>query len=153
MPAAKEGAVDFRDIADGGIQVRMVLGKFSIGGLKLSSDRRWLAMEQHEHIPPGVLLPPSKKFDVGVWDMKAMKQQTTISSCSLMLDVATGGKVIAVVREKQIELWGAATSKSNIDNLVVDVGPLTRISHEPIVTRSVSEGGHASYPHLRFGLR
>ena len=28
-----------------------------------------------------------------------------------MLDVATGRKVIAVVREKQIELWDVATSK------------------------------------------
>lgn len=111
MAADEEGAVDFRDVADGGIQMRMVFGKFRIGGMKLSSDRRWLAMEQHGQIPPGVVLPPSKKFNVGVWDMRALKQQATISSCSLMLDVAAGGKAIAVVREKRIELWDVATSK------------------------------------------
>ena len=109
--AAKQGAVDFRDIADGGIQMRLTLGKFTIGEMKLSADRRWLAMEQHTLIPPGVLLPPSTEFDVSVWDMKAMKQQATISSCSRVLDVAPDGKVIAVVREKQIELWDVATSK------------------------------------------
>ena len=47
MPAAKEGALDFIRIADGDIQARIVLGRFSIGGMKLSSDRKWLAMEQH----------------------------------------------------------------------------------------------------------
>ena len=37
--------------------------------------------------------------------------KATIPSCSQMLDVASGGKVVAVVREKQIELWDTATAK------------------------------------------
>jgi RNA polymerase sigma factor (sigma-70 family) len=45
-PAAKEGAIDFRDIRDGDIQARLLLGKFAIGRMKLSFDRKWLAMEQ-----------------------------------------------------------------------------------------------------------
>src|SRR5262249_10337341 len=36
---------------------------------------------------------------------------TTIPSCSQLLDVASGGKVVAVVREKQIELWDTATAR------------------------------------------
>ena len=80
--------------------------------MKLSSDRRWLALQQHEPIPPpNVLLPPSREFEVGVWDMNTMKQQATISSCSELLDIAAGGKVVAVVRDKQIELWDTAASK------------------------------------------
>jgi beta-lactamase regulating signal transducer with metallopeptidase domain/WD40 repeat protein len=111
MPVPQKGAVDFRSIADGGIQARLVLGKYVIGGMKLSTDRRWLAMEQHAQVPAGVLLPPSRTFDVGVWDMKTMKQHATILACSRMLDVAAGGKAVAVVRNKQIELWGVATPK------------------------------------------
>lgn len=111
MPVPQKGAVDYRSIADGGIQARLVLGKFTIGGIKLSTDRRWLALEQHAPVPPGVLIPPSRTFDVGVWDMKTMKQRATISACSRTLDVAAGGKAIAVVRNKQVELWGVANSK------------------------------------------
>ena len=37
--------------------------------------------------------------------------KATIPSCSQMLDVASGGKVVAVVREKQIELWDTAAAK------------------------------------------
>jgi WD40 repeat protein len=111
VPAAKEGAIDFRSIADGGILARIILGKFTIGRMKLSPDRRWLAMQQHPPIPPpNVLVPPSRKFDVSVWDM-SMKKLATISSCSELLDIAAGGKVVAVVRDKQIELWDTATSK------------------------------------------
>ncbi len=109
--SAKEGTVLFRNIAHGHIQMGLGLGKFTIGGMTLSTDRRWLALEQYAPNPPGVLLRPSTEFDVGVWDIWAMKQQATISSCSQMLDIAPGGKVIAVVREKQIELWDVATSK------------------------------------------
>ena len=111
MPAAKEGAIDLIAVADGGIQVRMVLGKFAIRGMKLSADRKWLALEQHTPIPPDVLLPPSLEFDVGVWEMQPRKQQATISMCSRLLDIASGGKVVAVVREKQIEVWDTATTK------------------------------------------
>jgi WD40 repeat protein len=38
-------------------------------------------------------------------------EQHTIPSCSRMLDVASGGKFVAVVREKTIELWDVATPK------------------------------------------
>ena len=110
-PATKEGAIDFRDLVDGSILLRIKLGKFSIGGMKLSSDRRWLVLEQHDQDMPGALVPPSGDFDVGVWDMRAMKQQTTISSCSRTLDIASDGRVVAVIRDGQIELWDIATSE------------------------------------------
>jgi WD40 repeat protein len=110
MPAAEEGAIDFRRITDGGIQFRLVLGKFAIGRMKLSSDRKWLAMEQH---PPKNKLgggAPGGAFEVGVYEW-TMVHKATIPSCNQMLDVASGGKVVAVVRKKQIELWDVATSK------------------------------------------
>jgi RNA polymerase sigma factor (sigma-70 family) len=102
-PAEKEGAIDFRDLRDGGIQARHVIGKFTIGRMKLSSDRKWLAMEQH----PVKSNTPAETFDVGVFE-STVHRSITIPSCSQMLDVASGGKVVAVVREKQIELWGVA---------------------------------------------
>ena len=113
VPADKEGAIDYYSVSDGGIQARTVLGKFHIGSLKLSTDRRWLAMEQHAlPLPPNVLVPPSREFDVGVLDMKTRRKQVaTIPSCRLILDVANGGKAVAVVRDEKIELWDIATSK------------------------------------------
>jgi RNA polymerase sigma factor (sigma-70 family) len=104
--ATKEGAIDYRDVRDGDIQFRHVLGKFAIGKIKLSSDRKWLAIEQH----PVTEKNPAETFDVGVYEATVHKS-TTIPSCSQMLDVSSGGKVVAVVREKQIELWDAATAK------------------------------------------
>ncbi len=68
--AAKEGAIDFRDIRDGGIQARFVLGKFAIGRMKLSSDRKWLGLEQHPVVDPNFNTLPARAFDVGVLDMK-----------------------------------------------------------------------------------
>ena len=118
VPTVKDGAVDFRDIATGDIQSRLVLGNFKITGMSLSADRRWLAMKQHTIVPRNILLAPRGEFEVGIWDMKAMKQQASITSCSQLLDIAGDGKVIAVVRrneidprKKQIELWNVATSK------------------------------------------
>jgi RNA polymerase sigma factor (sigma-70 family) len=102
----EEGAIDFRDLRDGDIQMRRVLGKFKIGGMKLSSDHKWLAVEQR---PVGGPIP-TETFDVGVYDATVHKP-TTIPSCSQLLDVASGGKVVAVVREKQVELWDAAAVK------------------------------------------
>jgi WD40 repeat protein len=104
--ANKVGAIDLRDIKDGHIQARIVLGKFTIGRMKLSSDRKWLAMEQHNvgDIAPG------ETFEVGVYSWPPVLK-ATIPSCSQMLDVASGGKVVAVVRDKQIELWDTATTK------------------------------------------
>jgi len=101
--AAKEGAIDFHDIKDGHVQARIVLGKFAIGEMKLSSDRKWLAMEQHPEIP-------NETFEVGVYAWPPI-HTATIPSCSQLLDVASGGKIVAVVREKQIELWDTATAK------------------------------------------
>jgi RNA polymerase sigma factor (sigma-70 family) len=108
--ATKEGAIDFRNIKNGDIQARIVMGKFTIDGLKLSSDRKWLAMEQHTPVDPKPGTPPSRTFDVGVWNMKTLDLHT-IRSCEAMLDIASGGKALAVVREKQIELWDIATEK------------------------------------------
>ncbi len=110
-PAAKEGAVDVRSIRDGEIQARIVLGKFTIGGMKLSSDRKWLALEQHaptNHFGPGA---PAGTFEVAVYESTLQQGDATIPSCSQLLDIAAGGKVVAVVREKQIELWDTATTK------------------------------------------
>src|SRR5262249_35072961 len=103
-PAAKEGAIDFRDIRDGGIQARLVLGKFGIGGMKLSADRKWLAMEQHPVTQDQGVGIPAETFEVAVYEATVHKD-TLIPSCSQLLDVASGGKVVAVVRAKQIELW------------------------------------------------
>jgi RNA polymerase sigma factor (sigma-70 family) len=101
--AAKEGAIGFHDIRDGHIQGIIGLGKFAIGGMKLSSDRKWVAMEQRPEAP-------TEALDVGVYAWPPLPK-ATIPSCSGMLDVASGGKVVAVVREKQIELWDTATTK------------------------------------------
>jgi WD40 repeat protein len=106
VPATKEGAIDFRDIRDGGIQARLVLGDFAIGRMKLSSDRKWLAMEQHTVAGKNRAEP----LDVAVYEATIHKH-TTVPSCSQMLDVASGGKVVAVVREKKIELWDVVAAK------------------------------------------
>jgi RNA polymerase sigma factor (sigma-70 family) len=110
MSASKEGALDFIRVTDGVPQARTVLGKFAIGRMKLSSDRKWLAMEKH---PPannrgnGV---PAGTFEVGVYE-GTRRHKATIPSCEKLLDVASGGKVVAVVRAKKIELWNVATAK------------------------------------------
>jgi WD40 repeat protein len=110
-PAANEGAVDFRSIRDGKIQARFGLGNFSIGGMRLSADRKWLALEQHaptKHSGVGV---SGRTFEVCVYDSTLRKRNATIPSCRQLLDVAAGGKVVAVVREQQIELWDTAGTK------------------------------------------
>ncbi len=108
--AAKEGALDFRDIRYGHIQARMVFGKFAIGGMKLSSDRKWLALEQHPLTNRKDSGNPAETFEVGVYAWPRL-HKATIPSCRRLLDVASGGKGIAVVRDKQIELWDVATTK------------------------------------------
>jgi RNA polymerase sigma factor (sigma-70 family) len=102
----KEGGMDFHDLRDGHIQGRIVLGKFAIGGVKVSADYKWMAMEQHAS-PPG---KEGETFDVGVYFWPPI-HSATIPSCSQLLAVASGGKHVAVVRDKQIELWDAATPK------------------------------------------
>jgi WD40 repeat protein len=95
--AGKEGALDFRDLRYGYIQGRFVLGKFTIGGMKGSSDRKWFALEQHA-------VPKAETFDVGVYRWPPL-YKSTIPTCGQLLDIASGGKLVAVVREKQVELW------------------------------------------------
>ncbi len=112
MPAVKNGAVDFRSIATGDIQSRITMGEFKITGMKLSADRRWLAMQQQMIVPRNVLLPPTGEFEVAVWDFSEMKQSAAITSCSQLLDIAPDGKVVAVVRKKQLEVWDVAASKA-----------------------------------------
>jgi RNA polymerase sigma factor (sigma-70 family) len=106
----KEGAIDLRDIKDGDILARLVIGKFTIGRMKLSWDRKWLVMEQHPVTNEKGGEVRDGTFEVGVYE-SAPLHRATIPSCSQMLDVASGGKVVAVVREKQIELWDIATAK------------------------------------------
>jgi RNA polymerase sigma factor (sigma-70 family) len=111
----KEGSIGFHDIRDGHIQAIIGLGKFAIGGIKLSSDRKWVAIEQHPETP-------AETFDVGVYAWPPIPK-ATIPSCTQLLDVASGGKIVAVVREKQIELWDSATTKK----LKAAPFPFTRI--------------------------
>jgi RNA polymerase sigma factor (sigma-70 family) len=101
--ATKEGVIDLRDIKNGDIQARFVLGKFAIGEIKLSADRKWFALEQKA-------ARRAEAFDVGVYLWPPI-HKGTIRSCSQLLDVASGGNAVAVVRDKQIELWDGATTK------------------------------------------
>ncbi len=111
MPADEEGALDFIGIEDGHIQARIVMGKFSIGEMKLSSDRKWLAMEQRAPANNIGAEGSAGTFDVAVYDSTLRGRDATIPSCSQLLDIVPGGKVVAVVRDRQIELWDAATMK------------------------------------------
>ncbi|QEL16019.1 sigma-70 family RNA polymerase sigma factor [Limnoglobus roseus] len=106
MPADKEGAVDFRNVAQGHIQFRLTLGKFSIGAIKLSADRQWLAMERHPPTANNVPENPSANFVADVWDVKTLKRGASIPGCSRILDV--GSRRAAVVREAKIEIWDTA---------------------------------------------
>lgn len=105
MPASREGAVDLRRISDGQIQARIGLGESLIGGVKMSSDRKWFAIEQHS----SANAPATKTFDVGIFAAPILPK-ATIPDCTQLLDIASEGKV-AVVRDRQIELWDAATAK------------------------------------------
>jgi RNA polymerase sigma factor (sigma-70 family) len=110
MAAPEEGAIDCRDLRDGDIQFRLVLGKFIIRGMKLSSDRKWLALEQHALPRNRGIGASADTFEVGLYE-STMDHKATIPSCTQILDVASGGKVVAVVREKKIELWEVARAK------------------------------------------
>lgn len=109
-PSSKPGAVDMRDIATGDIQARIVLGEFDVGQLKLSSDRKWLAISQSQRFDPNSTAPPRREFDVGVYE-SILRPKTTIPGCRQLLDIASGGTVIAVVRESGVEIWDIATTK------------------------------------------
>lgn len=108
VTAPEEGAVDFVRAADGGIQMRLVLGKFALGRMKLSTDRDWLAIESRPKANnPG---ETSETFNVGVYEA-TMVLKGTIPACSQTLDIASGGKGVAVVRDKKIEIWDVAAAK------------------------------------------
>ena len=123
MPANEEGAVDFRRISDGKIQTRIVLGKLTIGGMKRSSDRKWFALEQRAPANNSVAGVPAGTFEVAVFESPLNESHAVIPTCRQLLDVAAGGKAVAVVREQRIELWGTATTKK----LKVAQFPHTRI--------------------------
>jgi WD40 repeat protein len=79
--------------------------------MKLSSDRKWLALEQRPISNDKGIGIPTETFDVGVYEWPPVNKPTPVPSCSQLIDVASVGKVVAVVRDKQIELWDTATAK------------------------------------------
>lgn len=107
----KDRVIYMLNITDGRVLSGMKMGKLNIGGMKLSPDQNWLAMEEYVQNPPGSVLPLATEFDVSVRNMKTLKRLASIPSCSQLLDVSTEGKAIAVVRKNQIELWDVANSK------------------------------------------
>jgi WD40 repeat protein len=78
--------------------------------MKLSADRKWLALEQRPTAKNQGAGAPAQTFDVGIFEPIPV-HHATIPSCSQLLDVASGGKAVAVVREKKVELWDVATAK------------------------------------------
>lgn len=110
MPARKEGAVDLLRIRDGLTQARIVLGEFTIGGVKMSSDHKWLAIEQHALVDPSATGRPSSAFEIGIYAAPILFK-ATIPACSQLLDIGPSGGMVAVVRDKQIELWDGPTAK------------------------------------------
>lgn len=111
VPVAGSGAIDFRDIDDGQIQVRIVLGKFTIGNLKLSGDREWLALEQHPLPDPNVIGVPTITCDVSISKATLVRNRSSIPRCQQLLDIASGGMAVAVIREGRIEIWDPALPK------------------------------------------
>jgi RNA polymerase sigma factor (sigma-70 family) len=111
--ASKEGAIDLHDIRDGHIQARLGLGKFALGSVKHSSDRKWMVMEQYQPAKDEGSSAGAETFDVGVYEWMP-RHQVTIPSCRQLLDVASGGKVVALVREKQVELWNTSPAKKRL---------------------------------------
>ncbi len=113
LPSAKEGAIDLHDIRDGHIQARLGLAKFTLGAMTLSSDRKWMALEQHPAAKNKGGGARAETFDVGVCEWMP-RDMSTIPSCSQLLDIASGEKLVAVVREKQIELWDTSPAKKRM---------------------------------------
>ncbi len=111
--AAKEGALDFGDLRDGHQQGRFVFGDFVLGGMKVSADRKWLAFEQYPLAKDKGDGKPPETFDVGVYQWPP-REECVIPSCSQLLDIAAEGKVVAVVRAKQIELWDTAATPKKL---------------------------------------
>jgi WD40 repeat protein len=68
-------------------------------------------MEQHEPFDPTSTGTPKRDFDVGVWNLSQWAQKATIPKCLQLLDVGSGGNVVAVVREAGIEIWEVSTAK------------------------------------------
>lgn len=108
-PSAKEGAIDYRDPRDGTILSRLVLGKFAIGKVAMSSDKQWMAAERHPAGNGFGVGIPAQDFVADIWDMKAMKRDASIPGVSRILDVEAGRT--AIVREKKVEIWDNVTCK------------------------------------------
>jgi beta-lactamase regulating signal transducer with metallopeptidase domain/WD40 repeat protein len=126
--SAKAGAIDLRDVTDAGIQARIVLGEFSIGQVKLATDRKWLALEQHPGARDAGTGAAGQTFDVAVYQPWPA-HKGTISSCRRLLDIASQG-IVAVVREQQIELWDAATAK-NVQTAAFQTARIDAASFSP----------------------
>jgi RNA polymerase sigma factor (sigma-70 family) len=105
-----DGALDFRDIRFGYIQGRIVLGKFTLGSIKQSYDRKWMAIEQRPVTEVKGGGGAADTLDVGVYFWPPI-HKAMLPSCGQVLDIASSGKVVAVVREKQIELWDTVAVK------------------------------------------
>jgi RNA polymerase sigma factor (sigma-70 family) len=110
LASAKEGAIDFCRLSDGVPQGRFLMGKFALGRMKLSSDRKWQAKEHHPAGTNPSARAADETFEVVVSEPIRVPK-STIASCSQLLDIASGGKAVAVVRKKKIELWDAVASK------------------------------------------
>jgi WD40 repeat protein len=50
------------------------------------------------------------QFEIGIYEAP-LRHKATIPSCSRLLDIASGGKTVAVLRDNQIELWDIAATK------------------------------------------
>jgi RNA polymerase sigma factor (sigma-70 family) len=111
VPSLKPGGIDYRDLRDGKVLFRLGFGDFTLGKMKLSADRRWLAMEQRTPFDPKKTGLTKTTFDVGVRSVHKWEERLTIADCSELLDVASGGTVVAVVRNKKLEVWDIATKK------------------------------------------
>jgi WD40 repeat protein len=97
----------------------------------MSGDRKWLAIEQHAPVDESATGKLSRTFDIGIYAAPVLFK-ATIPACSQLLDIASRGNVVAVVRDKQIELWDAATAKK------LKVAPFT---HTQIDAVSFSPNG------------
>lgn len=106
-PSAKEGAIDYRDPRDGSILSRLILGKFSIGRIALSSDRHWMAVERHPAGNGFGVGIPAQDFVADIWNRKTMKRDASIPGVGRILDAGAGQT--ALVREKKIEIWDNAS--------------------------------------------
>ncbi|MEM7312464.1 MAG: M56 family metallopeptidase [Planctomycetota bacterium] len=103
VSASEEGAVDSYDVDDGKILMRMVIGEMPIRRIELSSDRKWMAIEQ--------LTSSNDEVDVQVMHANFHPRRATISACQKLLGLSKHGTHVAVIRNNKIELWDTVNSK------------------------------------------